>query len=940
MTNCPSEATLHRVGTEAMSEATFHELESHVEQCAECQKVLEADTDTIPRATHSRASRNGLPTLPGLVLERELGRGGACVVYLAWEPVLERHVAVKLFHRNALVDPHARDHWLAEARALSRVPHDQVVAIHRVDENEEWLWLVLEYVPGGTLKDRLTEPIPAKDAARLVETIARAVGYFHTRGVVHLDLKPSNILVDGGPEAGWQSASPKISDFGIARLEGEPGTTETGANGPKGTPSYMAPEQVAGIRGTIGPAADIYALGALLYHLLTGRPPFQGTSNTETFDQVRNQEAVPPRRLNGRIPRDLETICIKCLEKAPAGRYQSADFLASDLRLWLEGRPIKARRVSPIGHGWRWFRRHPAVAGLLILLATTLTAAIIGLFVLLGRVEAERRQLADSNRNANAYEDFCASAATQLALLLETSVHHHGDPSLEKKQATLLRLRNSILELIKRGTVPSSTLATLGREISWALVACDKREDAYDLSRQATQLLERRSADHPNDQQARDYFRGSVFNTGTLAGAAGREEDAFNCFERVATIPWDSEQSRHIVHELVDAHVMVYNLDRRLRSSGQTSQQERAERSTEYIRNQLFGHEFGSFGRSPGTALARTRPLIQLDGLNAMLTRRDPNRPVRIDELVAQWLTVELDPFSSPRDSSNFVTEAQDAEDWSVALIAKIRERCSKLEIDNSIELSTLGVLFENAVHDAASLRKRGRLDDANTTAARMVATAQRLVHEYPNDPRSHRLASEAHDQIKENANKLCLTVELEPVCPPLGSSIDATQMQDPGAWTVALVSKIRERCAKLGIDKSIEIATVRTLFGEAFDDAALLRKRGRLDIAKAAAERMVALSQWLVREYPANPQSHLLASDAYHQIKKNAFAAGDSSLAIESLGKAIEAGKRALALNPGSGELRESLDNDTEQLESVKADRKAKDPSMRPLLNMHAASG
>ena len=256
MTNCPSEATLRLIGTEAVGEATFAGLEGHVEHCPDCQKVLEAATSAVPQATRPAPARSTPPTLPGLVIERELGRGGASVVYLAWEPALNRHVAVKLFPRNSLVDPHAREHWLGEARALSRVPHDHVVAIHRVDETEEWLWLVIEYVSGGTLKDRLTEPLPPRDAARLTETIARAVGYFHTRGVCHLDLKPSNILLDGEPGAPWDIVSPKISDFGIARLEGEPGATETGANGPKGTPSYMAPEQVAALPGTIGPAAD------------------------------------------------------------------------------------------------------------------------------------------------------------------------------------------------------------------------------------------------------------------------------------------------------------------------------------------------------------------------------------------------------------------------------------------------------------------------------------------------------------------------------------------------------------------------------------------------------------------------------------------------------------------------------------------------------------
>jgi eukaryotic-like serine/threonine-protein kinase len=274
MTSCPSEATLRLIGTEAVGEATFAGLEGHVEQCPECQNALEAAMKACLQATHPGPVPIAPPKLPGLVVERELGRGAASVVYLAWEPELKRHVAVKLFPKHSLVDPHAREHWLGEARALSRVPHDHVVAIHRVGETEEWLWLVIEYVTGGTLKERLTAPLVPRDAARLTDTIARAVGYFHARGVYHLDLKPSNILLDGEPGAPWEIISPKISDFGIARLEGEPGATETGAAGPRGTPSYMAPEQVACLPGTIGPAADLYALGALLYHLLTGRPPF------------------------------------------------------------------------------------------------------------------------------------------------------------------------------------------------------------------------------------------------------------------------------------------------------------------------------------------------------------------------------------------------------------------------------------------------------------------------------------------------------------------------------------------------------------------------------------------------------------------------------------------------------------------------------------------
>ena len=317
----------------------------------------------------------------------------------------------------------------------------------------------------------MTEPLPPRDAARLTETIARAVGYFHTRGVCHLDLKPSNILLDGEPGAPWEIVSPKISDFGIARLEGEPGTTETGANGPKGTPSYMAPEQVAALPGTIGPAADHPCPGRALVPL-ADRPSAISRSVERGDARPGPQPGPrPPRRLNGRIPRDLETICLKCLEKAPNRRYRSAEALAGDLRLWLEGRPIKARRVSPVGHAWRLCRRHPAVAGLLVTLAMTLVTGVVGLFVLLNQAEAERARLAEARRNAEAYEQFSASAADQLGVFLRTTIRYRAERHARPNDGALLKLRSSTNDLKNRGIVPSSTFGILEEEIGWALMS-------------------------------------------------------------------------------------------------------------------------------------------------------------------------------------------------------------------------------------------------------------------------------------------------------------------------------------------------------------------------------------------------------------------------------------------------------------------------------------
>ena len=217
--------------------------------------------------------------------------------------------------------------------------------------------------------------------------IARAVGHLHGHGLIHLDLKPSNILLDGECDGPWDRVIPRISDFGLALLTDGDCASETSLAGIRGTPSYMAPEQAGGSQAEVKEAADIHGLGAILYHMLTGRPPFQGTSALETLDQVRGQPPVPPRRLNPKIPRDLETIALKCLEKVPSRRYATARAMADDLRRWLDGRPIQARPVSPVEHGWRWCRRQPAVAALATTLLVTFAVSFVSIILLWRQAE-------------------------------------------------------------------------------------------------------------------------------------------------------------------------------------------------------------------------------------------------------------------------------------------------------------------------------------------------------------------------------------------------------------------------------------------------------------------------------------------------------------------------------------------------------------------------
>jgi serine/threonine-protein kinase len=311
--------------------------------------------------------RGELPALPGYQLLEELGRGGMGIVYKAWQSGLGRLVAVKTLPEGAPVELWAR--FRVEAEAAARLTHPNIVAVHEVGGDSRRPFLVMEFLDGGSLSGKLAgAPLPAEEAARLVELVARAVGYAHDRQVLHRDLKPANVLLSG-------DGTPKVADFGLARLlAGGADLTRTGAV--LGTPSYMAPEQAEGQK-EVGPPADVYALGAILYECLTGRPPFKGVTDLETLKQVVEVEPVSPRQFQPGVPHDLDTVCLKCLEKDPAGRYRSAVELADDLGRHLRGEPIRARPVGPLERGLKWARRRPTAAALAVvvgLLAVGLAA--------------------------------------------------------------------------------------------------------------------------------------------------------------------------------------------------------------------------------------------------------------------------------------------------------------------------------------------------------------------------------------------------------------------------------------------------------------------------------------------------------------------------------------------------------------------------------------
>ncbi len=343
--------------------------------------------------------------VPGYEVEGVLGRGGVGVVYKAQHRTLKRPVALKMMLAGCHAGPNELARFRLEAETVARLQHPNIVQIHEVGEANGHPYCALEFVEGSTLATKLGgKPMLAREAATLVEVLARAMQLAHSRNVVHRDLKPANILLT-------TEGIPKITDFGLARqLDSESGETQAGAI--MGTPSFMAPEQASGRTHEAGPAADIYALGAILYNCLTGQPPFKGKTSVETLDQVRTQEPVPLSRVQVNVPLDLETICLKCLRKEPEKRYASAAELADELRRYLRGEPILARPVSRLERGWRWCRRNPSLT---LLSGAFVVALLAGLvtsvhFALVARAEADDARSARTQADERAREALAAQS--------------------------------------------------------------------------------------------------------------------------------------------------------------------------------------------------------------------------------------------------------------------------------------------------------------------------------------------------------------------------------------------------------------------------------------------------------------------------------------------------------------------------------------------------
>lgn len=779
ISSCPSEEIVRLLGTDALGEATFAAIEQHVEECPICTATLERLARTRGQSSQPvpPPDPGRLPHITGFAIQNVLGRGAMGVVYLAVKEGLSRHVALKILPASVGAEGSlaGRRRWLREAQAVASIRHPNVVTLYDHGEADGQFYLVLEYVTGRTLKDRLAHPLAPRVAAGLVETITRAVGCFHGRGVHHLDLKPSNILLDGQDGAPWDQVTPKVSDFGLALSGGDGGPSEASLAFPRGTPSYMAPEQASANRAEIGKASDIHALGAILYELLTGRPPFQGSSPVETLDQVRHQNPVQPRRLNPNIPRDLETIALKCLEKTPSRRYASAEALAADLRRWLDGRPIAARPVSPVEHAWRWCRRQPVIAVLAVSLTLTLVGGFLGLLALLRSSEALR-----SRSEAN-YEVASGSLDEMLRVLSDNSYRFkltYTDYLNDQQWRAVEATRLQEIQLSKRYPLDVrglKRLALIDVLLGIHRAIHGKEDEVRLLIQESLDCWDAYLALAPDDLEIHGRLLEDI---GNLLPTS-RDQDDDRLYER-----WNAQamaiiERSDLPPEAHGAGVFTLSRQHRRHAGGlmMLGEWDRALRILEDDLRLLRSVPASETG-SPAFALTEALTLAALGRWSGELTPPrfpfDPrpsslsalNPDANLAELTARrigWApSLVKPPWLIPE---NVPTEA-----WADRVITAIQFDAAKLHLDGTRIPGVCWAMRDCPAGALTRLRQDGKIGEARQGVDRWLALAGRLTKSYPSQAAAYMFLSEGYMQRA----KIAYRVDGEPVDDWERKSLDA----------------------------------------------------------------------------------------------------------------------------------------------------------------------
>jgi serine/threonine-protein kinase len=700
------------------------------------------------------------PTVPGYEVMDALGRGGMGVVYRARQVGLKRLVALKMLTPRGGADPEQLARFRAEGEAVARLKHPNIVQIYEVGEHRGQPYFSLELVEDGSLDRKLAgKPVPPSEAAALVETLARAMHYAHERGIVHRDLKPANVLLQrkataGGTDGGWRAVDfePKVSDFGLAKcLDGQAGQTHSGAV--MGTPAYMAPEQAAGRTKEVGPAADVYALGAILYELLVGRPPFNGASPLETLEQVRSQEPVSPRRLQPKVPRDLETVCLKCLRTEPARRYASAAELADDLGRFRRGEAVRARPVGRVQRLARWCRRNPVVAALGAALALAVVAGLIATVILYLDADSQRRQAEANLDRARLHLGDALTAADQFfRRVSEEDLLRQPDMEGLRKDlltaaVTFLKKQAAYCEgqpwFEAERARAYGRLADITREIA-------SRQEAIATTLQAQAIFARLHRDHPKDPEFLDGLATAYQHLGNLYLEGRQLDQAEQALQQALALwqlPPDARADREAwLTGLATTHL---SLGRLYTDTARTDRAEQAYRKAVSVLEQpgpsrekaprlhRLGVSYSTLGlflrdlsRTREAAAAHQKAVQVLEPL----VRDHGDVPAYRDALALAHLNLGLVYRDTGRPELAGKAYGRAAELFEE--LARDHPRVAVHQVDLASSHSNLGVLH----------REAGKLDLAEKAFDRATAVRAELVRRRPDMPEYRLALGESHN--------------------------------------------------------------------------------------------------------------------------------------------------------------------------------------------------
>ena len=521
-----------------IAEAVLVETITRDDHTSDCRSGTDETTQTAaqPHPSRNFPARTLIRYFGDYELQNELGSGGMGVVYKARQVSLNRPVALKMIKTGVLADDADLGRFQLEAEAVALLDHPGIIPVYEVGEHDGQRYFSMKLIEGSNLSSRLaTFRTNPRAAAALMAELAEAVHHAHMRGILHRDLKPANILIDS-------EGRPHVTDFGLAKeIEGGAELTLSGAI--LGTPKYMSPEQAYGRRRSITTATDVYGLGAILYALLAGKAPFGGESVLETLDAVRKNLPDPPRKFNLNTPPDLETICLKCLEKDPRRRYASAHALADDLRNWLDSRPITARRVGAIERAWLWCKRKPAIAMLTAAVVLALIAGISGIIAVQARantnLRSANRKLDQQRHRAEFNETQAIEAVKKFRDAIENEPELKKTPTLENLRKRLLKepltffraLRDRLQADPDTRKQSLDRLADAGFELGYLSNEIGDKQDAIVTYREALEIQKELAKNDPGGVPLQLKLATIQNNLGVLLRDTGQSDEAMKALK-------------------------------------------------------------------------------------------------------------------------------------------------------------------------------------------------------------------------------------------------------------------------------------------------------------------------------------------------------------------------------------------------------------------------